>query len=208
MQHSSYLESKVLTAPPQRLHLMLIEGAIRFGRQAEEALRRGDEVAAAVPLLRVLDIVGEMLAGVRENKSELNIKIAELYRFMFRRVSEAKINADAAALGEVLRLLEFERQTWQLVCDKLSSGNAAAPPLPTLIGFSSSGQQASKRGFSLASVVRPPSVVRCARHACGSRERCGNGLRTMNNGHSSQLTAHCRLRYHAVIYSSHEEPRS
>ena len=104
MQNSSYLESKVLTAPPQRLHLMLIEGAIRFGRQADEALRRGDEMAAAGPLLRVLDIVGEMLAGVRENKSELTLKIAELYLFMFRRVSEAKINADVAALGEALRL--------------------------------------------------------------------------------------------------------
>ena len=42
MQKSSYLESKVLTAPPHRLHLMLIEGAIRFGRQADEALQRGE----------------------------------------------------------------------------------------------------------------------------------------------------------------------
>ena len=48
MQHSTYLESKVLTAPPQRLHLMLIEGAIRFGRQAEELLRKGERAAAAM----------------------------------------------------------------------------------------------------------------------------------------------------------------
>src|SRR3954471_23815841 len=102
MHHSSYLESKVLTAPPQRLHLMLIEGGIRFGRQADEALRRGDEIAAAAPLLRVVDIVGEMLAGVRMIKSDLNERIADLYWFLFRRVSEAKINADQATLAEVL----------------------------------------------------------------------------------------------------------
>ena len=41
MHHSSYLESKVLTAPPQRKHLMLIDGAIRFGRRADEALSVG-----------------------------------------------------------------------------------------------------------------------------------------------------------------------
>ena len=57
-QNAQYLESKVLTAPPYRLHLMLIEGAIRFGRQAAEALERGDQVAAATPLMRVVDIVG------------------------------------------------------------------------------------------------------------------------------------------------------
>jgi flagellar secretion chaperone FliS len=131
MQHSSYLESKVLTASPQRLHLMLIEGAIRFGRQAEEALIEGDEVAAAAPLLRVIDIVGEMLASARANKSELNHKVANLYWYLFRRISEAKINADTAALAEVMRLLEFERQTWQLLCEKLGSdsgaGNVATP---------------------------------------------------------------------------------
>jgi flagellar protein FliS len=124
MKHASYLESKVLTAPPQRLHLMLIEGAIRFGRQAEAQLRCGNHSAAVGPLLRTIDIVGELLAGVRTAKDATNKKIAELYWFLFRRVTEAKINGDAAALDEALRLLEFERETWQLVCEKL---NGASP---------------------------------------------------------------------------------
>jgi flagellar protein FliS len=149
MQNSSYLESKVLTAPPQRLHLMLIEGAIRFGRQAEEHLRSGNQSAAASAMLRVIDILGELTAGVREKKGTLNTKIADLYWYMFRRVSEAKINADAAALAEVLQLLEYDWQTWQLVCDKLGRGNVAAPPAPNSLAFSSSRGQAPKRGFSL-----------------------------------------------------------
>ena len=148
MQQSNYLESKVLTAPPQRLHLMLIEGAIRFGRQAEDALKQGDQVAAATPLMRVIDILGELVAGVRENKSDLNTKLADLYWFMFRRVSEAKINGDAAPLTETLRLLEFERQTWQLVCDKSSSSNAAAPPPPHATAFGASRGQSTKASIS------------------------------------------------------------
>jgi flagellar protein FliS len=120
-QHSQYLESKILTAPPHRLHLMLIEGAIRFGRQAEAALGRNEQAAAAAALLRVIDIVGEMLAGIREQKTDVNQQLANLYWFLFRRVTEAKINADAAALAEALRLLEYERQTWQLVCEKFAA---------------------------------------------------------------------------------------
>ncbi len=145
-QNSQYLESKVLTAPPQRLHLMLIEGAQRFGRQAEEALRRGDADAAAAPLLRVLDIVGELLAAVRARKSELNGKIADFYWFLFRRVSLAKIYGDAATLAEVLRLLEYERQTWQLVCDKLEAATSSAAPVR---GPYSYAPRASAAGFTL-----------------------------------------------------------
>jgi len=125
MQTSSYFESKVLTAPAHRLHLLLIEGAIRFGRQADDAFRRGETTSASGLLLRVIDVVGEMLAGVRDNRSELNRRIANVYWFLFRRVTEAKINSDPAALSEALRILEFERQTWQLLCDKLDSTGAA-----------------------------------------------------------------------------------
>jgi flagellar protein FliS len=126
-QHSQYLESKVLTAPPHRLHLLLIEGAIRFGRQAADALARGDQAAASGPLMRVVDIVGEMLAGVRGQESAINDRLAKLYWFLFQRVSEAKINSDQRKLAEALQLLEYERETWQLVCDKSPQPSPPAP---------------------------------------------------------------------------------
>jgi flagellar protein FliS len=129
-QNSQYLEAKVLTASPQRLHLMLIEGAIRFGRQAEVELSADNPLAASAPLMRVLDIVGELLAGIRQTKSELNDKLAAVYWYIFRRVSEATMNSDKEALAEVLRLLEFERQTWQQVCEKFGSINSAAAAAP------------------------------------------------------------------------------
>ena len=148
MQHSSYLEAKVLTAQPHQLHLMLIEGAIRFGRQAQDALQRGEQIAAATSLLRIVDIVGELLAGVRENKSDLNRKISDLYSYLFRRVSEAKINSDALALREAMELLEFERQTWQLACDKLAAAGAKAGHAPTSPNYGTSRNQSPKSGIS------------------------------------------------------------
>jgi flagellar secretion chaperone FliS len=129
-QNSQYLESKVLTAPPQRLHLMLIEGAIRFGRQAEQELRTGGQPAAGPTLLRMLDIVGELLVGVRQTKSDINEKLAAVYWFVFRRVSEATMNGDNTALADVMRILEFERETWQKVCEKLSADCTTPTPVP------------------------------------------------------------------------------
>jgi flagellar protein FliS len=127
---------------------MLIEGAIRFGRQAQDALQRGEQIAAAAPLLRLIDIVGEMLAGVRENTTELNRKIADLYSYLFRRVSEAKIHSDAVALREAMELLEFERQTWQLACDKLAAANPKAAHAPTSPNDGVSRGQVPKSGIS------------------------------------------------------------
>jgi flagellar protein FliS len=118
---SQYLESKVLTAPSHRLHLMLIEGAIRYAKEAEAALRRDDAVTADAPSMRLIDVISELLVGVRQTKTELNQKIAELYLYLFRLAGEAKVNDDPDKLVEVLKLLEFERQTWQLVCDKLGN---------------------------------------------------------------------------------------
>jgi len=149
MQHSTYLESKVLTASPQRLHLMLIEGAIRFGRQAEESLRKGESASAAAPLLRTIDIVVELLAAVRANKSDLNKQIADQYWFLLRRVSSAKINSDAAALAEALRLLDYERQTWQLLCDKLSADTQTGSGVPHPKALPASRVSGAKSSFSV-----------------------------------------------------------
>jgi flagellar protein FliS len=143
-QNAQYLESKVLTASSYRLHLMLIEGAIRFGRQAAEALVRGDQVAAATPMLRVLDIIGEMLAAVRGPSSAVNERLTELYWFLFRLASEAKIHSDAEKLAALMRLLEYERQTWQMLCDKLG-GDASSTPPPAR----NSASSPPKSGFSL-----------------------------------------------------------
>lgn len=151
MQHSFYLESKILTASPASLHLMLIEGAIRFSRQALEAFQRDDASAASAPLLRVIDILGELLAGVREKKSELNAKVADLYWYLFRQISQAKIDGDAAILSAAMELLEYERQTWQLVCDKLNADSSAPPAgfAPQTHSYGASRAPASKAGFSL-----------------------------------------------------------
>ena len=129
MTQDNYLEAKILTAPSHRLHLMLVEGAIRVGQQAEPFLARGDLAGASPSLTRMIDIVGEMLVGVRQTKSELNEKIADFYWFVIRKITESITTSTAEPLREALKLLDYERQTWQLVCDKLgAAAPSSAPP--------------------------------------------------------------------------------
>ncbi len=140
-QSTSYLESQVLTASPPRLHLMLIEGAMRFGRKAEQELAAGNEGHANEAMVRAIEVVAEMLAGVRHSDSEVNQKLADLYQFLFHTLTSAFVNTDSKKLADVLRILEFERETWKLACERAMTSEkptpektkAMSPPAPHLL---------------------------------------------------------------------------
>ena len=119
---NDYLTAQVLTATPQKLHLMLIDGAIRFVQQAkqvweDEARRQTREEA----LTRCVKISGEMLATIRTSTLPATKQFIGVYTWLFRTVTEAKILSDQAKLDEALELLLVERETWRLVCEKFGA---------------------------------------------------------------------------------------
>ena len=59
-----YLETQVMTATPHQLHMMVIDGAIRFATQAEEALQEDDFETAHFALNRSREFVTEVGEGV------------------------------------------------------------------------------------------------------------------------------------------------
>ena len=44
-RQDEYLDSKVMTASPYHLHLMVIDGAIRHAAQAEQTMDAGEQAA-------------------------------------------------------------------------------------------------------------------------------------------------------------------
>lgn len=119
-KQNEYFKSKVLTASAPQLHLMLIEGAVRFCRQAEQQLEANNEGHANEAMLRALDIISEMLAGVRHSESDINTKLADLYQFLFYTLTSAYVNTDRQKLADVVRILEFERETWLQAVQKIA----------------------------------------------------------------------------------------
>jgi flagellar protein FliS len=115
-----YLTTTVLTAAPQKLQLLLIEGAIRFGRQAELHWQRRENEAAFNALVRCQEIVTQLIAGLAENlESPLVRQVSAVYAFTYRALVSAAFHRDANRLAEALRVLEIERETWQQVSERL-----------------------------------------------------------------------------------------
>ena len=59
----NYLVTEVMTSTPQKLQLMLIEGAIRAIERGRQKRRAGDDEQACESLLRAQEIVGQLLDG-------------------------------------------------------------------------------------------------------------------------------------------------
>lgn len=134
-KNREYLEARIQTANSAQLHMMLLDGALRFAREAEKGVLRAEELSYQAPLMRTMDIVEELLAGVRHSDDELNEKLAGLYTFVYARLMSVYVNGDKQMMTEALRVLEFQRETWRQAVEKLATetkadAKAEAPAAP------------------------------------------------------------------------------
>jgi len=124
-----YLETKVMTATPHQLHLMVIDGAIRFALTAEEALTRQklDEANAALALAR--QFVGEMLAGLDAARfPELVDRLKALFLFIHRNLVKAGLQRDLQPVVDSITILRLYRETWMALGEKLKQESAVEAP--------------------------------------------------------------------------------
>jgi flagellar secretion chaperone FliS len=122
-----YLRTKVLTATPEQLQLMLYDGALRFGEQAKVALRQKNYEESYNLITRVQRIVNELSTTLKHDVApDLCGKLAALYNYVYRQLFEASIRHDSKALENAINVLRYQRETWALLLEKLGKQKAAA----------------------------------------------------------------------------------
>lgn len=115
----AYLENQVLTATPQRLRLMLIDGALRFLRQTLLHWEANEPEAGSASLERARGIVSELMSSIRPDGSELTRKVAGIYMFLYRELVEASLERSGQRVRGAIDVLEVERETWQQLCEQV-----------------------------------------------------------------------------------------
>lgn len=117
----AYLKTQIMTAPPEKLQLMLYEGAIRFASQARDRINERNWEASCELLIRAQDIMLELMGGLRpEVNAGLCGRMAALYLFIYRRLVEANIRHDTRLIDDALEVLKIQRDTWVELIAKLS----------------------------------------------------------------------------------------
>jgi flagellar protein FliS len=119
---NAYLKTKVLSASPQELRLMLLDGAIKFGNQGKEGLLTKNFEASFNGFSQCREIIIELMTSIRPDcDRELAERVRSLYGFMYKHLVDGVHEKDHAKIDEVLRLLAYERETWVLAMEKAAA---------------------------------------------------------------------------------------
>lgn len=107
------VETGVAAASPNRLIVMLYDGAIEAIAQARAHLAAGRVADKGHALSRAIAIIDEGLRACLDPAGgEIAAHLAELYGYMCRRLLLAGAKNDAATLDEVVTLLAELRGAW------------------------------------------------------------------------------------------------
>lgn len=110
--YQQYEKSKILTASPAELTLMLYEGAIKFANIAVMAIEKGD-VEKAHNNIRKDERIIEEFQVTLNHKYPVAKDFDEVYKYLQQRLLEANIKKDKVIMEEVLRHLRTMRDTWK-----------------------------------------------------------------------------------------------
>lgn len=112
--YAQYKNSKVLTASPAELTLMLYEGAIKFCNIAILAIEQKEIEKAHINIRKAQKIIEHLMATL-DMKYPVAKDFDNMYQYLLRRLSEANISKNPEILKEVLTHLHAIRDNWKEV---------------------------------------------------------------------------------------------
>ena len=110
--YAKYNNSKVLTASPAELTLMLYEGAIKFCNIAIIGIEQNDIQKAHTNIKKVERIIDEFRSTL-DRKYAVAEDFDRVYVYLLQRLLEANVKKDKAILEEVNMHLRSMRDTWK-----------------------------------------------------------------------------------------------
>jgi flagellar protein FliS len=148
--NNPYLQQEVMSASPARLRWMLIKRAHELTGLIGQLWSNNQFAPSQQWFLRIREILGELLDGVKDANHPLSKPISDFYIFLLQMTFEVESRRDSSRLILLGELLAIESETWRMVLEKVgtesmatSKSNAVFPHLDS--GFAG----ANSSSFSL-----------------------------------------------------------
>lgn len=109
--YAQYQNSKILTASPAELTLMLYDGAIKFGNIAIAAMKENDIQKAHTNIVKVQRIIEEFRSTL-DMKYPVAQDFDNVYVYLLQRLLECNIKKDPEIMEEIITHLRSMRETW------------------------------------------------------------------------------------------------
>lgn len=121
----NYLRTRVLTATPEQLQMMLFDGAVRFAEQARVAIGAKNWEQSYNNISKCQKIIAELTGSLKHDLNpDLCGKLAGLYNFAHRKLVEANVGHQVEPLDEAVKVLKYQRETWALLMQQLGTRKA------------------------------------------------------------------------------------
>ena len=122
--YQKYKNTQIETANQEKLLIMMYNGAIKFSKQAKEAINRNDYEAVNNSLVRTQAILLELQATLDHQKGgEIAENLDALYDYMKRRLTDANVDKEKEPIDEVIDMLNELKETWVEASKKIKKNN-------------------------------------------------------------------------------------
>ena len=119
--YNIYKQNSVNMASSQQLLLMLLDGAVKYTKIARMAILNKDIARAHKELVRVQDIILELMITMDKNTKYME-DLYNIYDFIKNELAKANIKKDITIIDNTLPLIEEIRDMWYEVDAKIKSG--------------------------------------------------------------------------------------
>lgn len=151
--HDAYRDSRILTAGPVELVTILYRACADSVREARRHLANREIALRSKSIGKAWEILAELTTALDHKRGgEISSRLADLYDYMMRRLTEANFQQTDAPLAEVLGLLSTLLEGWEGIRQQQPvetseyAQEAASPrswagamPQDTASGYSSQG---------------------------------------------------------------------
>jgi flagellar protein FliS len=111
---SHYQNNQVVTSSPEKITLMLYDGAVNFSKIALDKMKKGDIGGKGVFIGKAQAIVAELMNTLNhEVGGEITRRLEQLYLFVIDEYINANIQNSEKALENAIRIITYMRDTWE-----------------------------------------------------------------------------------------------
>ena len=108
-----YQNTQITTATPERILVLLYDGAIKFTLLAQERMKQKDFAGKGIYIGKALAIVNELMVTLNhEGGGEVAANLEQLYIYLIGEYGQANLHNEVAHLENAHKILVTLRDTW------------------------------------------------------------------------------------------------
>jgi len=112
-ERSRYLETQIVSSRPEQLVPLLYQHLLVNLRKAGEQIQEGDIEGKAISLQKASAIVFELMSSLdMEQGGEIAMRLASLYTYFTKRISEVGRTLDEDIIRELIELVGSLHESW------------------------------------------------------------------------------------------------